>query len=101
MSRINMYLAALIASISCLSHAAQLEVNGDVTMNADLRNSPVSGVAIGPGAKADAEVNTMRGSVKVGGNVNMTVTARNSPVSALAIGPGAKASARVNAMVGE
>lgn len=97
----NIAAAAALALTTLASQAAKIEINGDVTQSATLRNSPVSSLAIGPGSSADAGVNTVKGDVKIGGSVRQAVDLANSPVSALAIGPMARASAGVNTIEGK
>ena len=81
--------------------AATIEIQGNVTQTAELKNSPTTGLAIGPMARAEAGVNRVEGSVKLGGNLTQSANLSNSPTTALAIGPGATATARVNAIVGK
>lgn len=94
-------LASLLAVAGIASQAAMIEINGDVTQTADLKNSPVTGLAIGPAARAHAAVNAVEGSVKLSGSLKQSATLNNSPVTALAIGPAAEATARVNAISGK
>lgn len=88
----------VLAAASLGSHANVIDINGDVTQAATLRNSPVTSLAIGPNSTADAAVNTVRGGVKVNGSLKQTADLGNSPVTTLAIGPGAKSTAGVNAI---
>ena len=93
--------AATLAMCVGSAAAATIEIQGNVTQTADFKNSPTTGLAIGPMARAEAGVNLVEGSVKLGGNLTQSATLSNSPTTALAIGPGATATARVNAIVGK
>lgn len=94
--------AAVFAALLLIGTAhAAVEVNGDILQSAELKNSPTSALAIGPGARAEAGVNTVEGDVKVKGSVRQTAILNNSPTSALAIGPGAVATANVNKVAGK
>ena len=97
----NIAAAAALALATLASQAAQIEINGDVTQGATLRNSAVSSVAVGVGSSADAGVNTVKGNVKVGGSVRQTADLANSAVSAVAVGAAARASAGVNTIEGK
>ena len=89
------FIAAVSTVLSIAgANAATLEVNGDVTQSLSAKYSPITGLAIGPGARAEAAVNLIEGSVKVGGSARQTADLAYSPVTALAIGPAAVATAR-------
>lgn len=79
---------------------AGVNINGDAVQEAELKNSPVSALAMGKGAEAEAKANKVKGNVTIKGNLKQKVTAKNSPISALAVGEGAQASAVVNEIEG-
>jgi hypothetical protein len=93
--------AAALTFNALASQAAQIDINGDVTQRATMRNSAVSSVATGVGSTADAGVNVIKGKVKVGGSVKQTADLSNSAVSAVAVGAAARASAGVNTIEGK
>ena len=89
--------AALFCAAPMLARAAGVEVLGNVKMETNQTNSPTNAVAVGPGSKAEARVNTLN-NAKVNGNLTMTVNQKNSPTTAVAVGPGSKATALVSAI---
>lgn len=98
MFKIRTLLISLALFASLAAQAGTIEVGGKLSMTAKLHNSPVSSLAIGPGAKAESGVNVVEGNVKVKGDASFSADLHNSPVSSLAIGPMAKATAFVNAL---
>ena len=86
MKALHILLAAGLIGSAITAHAAKLEIAGNVTQTADIRNSTVVAGALGPGSTAQADINRIEGSVQVGGNATQTATLLNSQIVAIALG---------------
>lgn len=96
----NCMALTMLIVISFHSHAATLEVSGNVEQDAKLKNVVMTAVSAGPGAVADVGVNSLRGSVKVGGSVKQSADLKNVAMSSIATGPGSKAETNINNIQG-
>ncbi len=90
---------ALFAVAAAVSAQAQVKIGKDAEQKFKV-NGMVANAAIGPGAKAEQSINTVKGNVNIGGSLKQDFQV-NGMVANAAIGPGAKAVQKLNTIEGK
>jgi hypothetical protein len=97
----SMPLIASALILGTTAATAAIDIGGNQEQSFSANNSPITTLAIGPGANAGFDANDNEGKVSVGGNQRQVMSLNNSPVTTLAIGPAASAKTRINGNYGK